>query len=137
MTKKKKHKKQNGIRDIRYGSSIMNGLLTVFKETQVNTCTARTGPQCCVKEHTIFSEGVLAFRLQDKTELCSVPTMNLVGMVGSYSRDTPPCGRGSFFAFGHSRRDSVGSPSFRMSHHSTWPSVLVEKHSVPGNSRNL
>ena len=57
--------------------------------------------------------------------------MNLVGMVGSYSKDTPPCGRGSFFTFGHSKRDSVGSPILRMSHQRTCPSVLVEKHSVP------
>ena len=80
---------------------------------------------------TILSFADLAFLLHDKTEPCSVPTMNLVGMVGSYSRETPPNGRDDSLMFGISFRDSVGSPSLRMSHQNTCPSVLVEKHSAP------
>ena len=73
--------------------------------------------------------------MQDKTDPCSVPTMNLVGIVGSYSRATPPRGRDDSLIFGTSFNDSVGSPSFLMSHQNTWPSVLVEKHSAPVDVR--
>ena len=72
-----------------------------------------------MNEQTILSLGDLALRLHSNTEPCSVPTMNFVGMVGSS------------LGLGTNSKFSVGSPSLRMSHHKTWPSVLVEKHSVP------
>ena len=39
---------------------------------------------------TIRSDELFAFLLQAKTFPCSVPTMNLVGMVGSYSKHVAP-----------------------------------------------
>ena len=65
-----------------------------------------------------------------------MPTMNFVGIVGSYSRETPPRGREDSRMFGHSFSDSVGSPNLRISHQNTWPSVLVEKHSAPERNIN-
>ena len=72
---------------------------------------------------TIRSEELFAFLLQANTFPCSVPTMNLVGMVGSYSRQEAPWAfsvlPSSSFTRGSSTSRSSGELNFRMSHHRT------------------
>ena len=76
------------------------------------------------------SAGVLALRLQLMTVPCSVPTMNLVGpATASYSMDTAPLMLVSFLPL--STSSSTGSPSRRVSHQKTLPSVDTDTHSVP------
>ena len=61
---------------------------------------------------------------------CSVPTRNLDGpATASYSVETAPKIRSEFFSFTWSV--STGSPSRRMSHQKTFPSVEHVMHSVP------
>ena len=74
--------------------------------------------------------GVSALRLQLMMLPCSVPTRNLDGpATASYSIETAPKIRSEFFSFTWSV--STGSPSRRMSHQKTFPSVEHVMHSVP------
>ena len=94
-------------------------------------CSAYTGPQCPSYTSPRRSEGFFALRLHEITFPCSVPTRNLVGPdTDEYSIETPPIRRPASPPFSSSISASVGSPSLRMSHHSTWPSVDVDAHSV-------
>uniref|UniRef100_A0A1A9VG60 Uncharacterized protein n=1 Tax=Glossina austeni TaxID=7395 RepID=A0A1A9VG60_GLOAU len=64
----------------------------------------------------------------------SVPTMNLVGIVVSYSNTETPKERPkscSSERTGSINNLSKGSLSLRVSHQSTWPSDAPEKNSVP------
>lgn len=82
-------------------------------------CTASTGPKWAWNFIVIFSIGVFPLRLQDMTYPCSVPTINLVVMVGSYSRDEAPDAFDKDWSsgfVGSSMRVSVGSDNFRVSH---------------------
>mmetsp|Transcript_26763 Transcript_26763/g.62510 ORF Transcript_26763/g.62510 Transcript_26763/m.62510 type:complete len:269 (-) Transcript_26763:463-1269(-) len=94
-------------------------------------CRAYTGPQWPSYTMPMRSDGFFALRLHEMTLPCSVPTRNLVGPAAAeYSIETPPIVLpGSFAARSSSCSLSEGSPSLRMSHQSTWPSVDVEAHS--------
>lgn len=84
--------------------------------------------------NVIFSSGVFPFRLQKNSMPCSEPTINLVGIVCSYSSTETPWERSrscsSLFS-GSMYRKSNLSLSLRVSHQITWPSAPPEKNSVP------
>lgn len=61
-----------------------------FLTKAVLRCKANTGPKWAWYRAIIFSMGFLPFLLPEITIPCSVPTMNLVGIVDSYSRQDAP-----------------------------------------------
>lgn len=83
--------------------------------------------------NVIFSIGVLPLRLHWKSMPCSLPTINLVGIVCSYSSTETPWLRSRIWSSlfsGSIRSVSMLLLRLRISHQITWPSAPPEKNSV-------
>lgn len=98
----------------------------ICKCTTNNHTTYTTNVHYC----NIFKVNIPTYLLQDKKLPDSVPTINFVApAAGSYSSDTPPNIVSAPFSF--NGIVSNDSPSLRISHHITYPSVEHVMHSVP------